>query len=523
MKRFVLSAAILAGLSLPALAHPHVWITARAEALVDAQGFVTAIRNTWTMDEDYSAMATEGLDKDGDGKLSEAELVPLSEENLSALQEYEFFTYVYEGGEKITGLKAGNAQQQMQDNKLTLTFDVSLPRKVDTKAKPFTFRVYDPSYFIEITLEQTSASNGCTTTAEAPSQDSNTLATRDMLAEKPADWQPPVEQDFGALFADIVTVSCDGAASPISKDKLLTARRDGADAPAFWQNPSGWILSRQSQFYGQLSGAIRNISGANPISAAFGLMALSFAYGVFHAAGPGHGKAVISGWLLASRQQLRRGLAISALSALFQALSAIVIVSGVLLFVWIAGGVARDAAKSASFWVEAASYVLILGLGLALAWRGIRPAYAKHDHHDHHDHHHHDHHHHGEECGHAHLPDAKSLPRDAGWKQSVSLAFAIGIRPCTGALLVLLFASAAGLYAAGIAATFAMALGTFITVAVIASATVLSRDFALRFAGPENPWAARAGRAVRLVAGLLIALLAASLLAGLLSGQGRFI
>ena len=109
------------------------------------------------------------------------------------------------------------------------------------------------------------------------------------------------------------------------------------------------------------------------------------------------------------------------------------------------------------------------------------------------------------------------------WKQSVSLAFAIGIRPCTGALLVLLFASAAGLYAAGIAATFAMALGTFLTVAVIAAATVLSRDFALRFVAADNAWAERAGRAVRLLAGLVIAVLAASLLAGLLSGQGRFI
>ena len=88
---------------------------------------------------------------------------------------------------------------------------------------------------------------------------------------------------------------------------------------------------------------------------------------------------------------------------------------------------------------------------------------------------------------------------------------------------MLLFSYAAELYFAGIAATFAMALGTFITIAIIASLTVLSRDFALRFAIVDHPWAARAGMAFRVIVGLLIVIAGASLLGGLLSGQGRFI
>jgi nickel/cobalt transporter (NicO) family protein len=307
----------------------------------------------------------------------------------------------------------------------------------------------------------------------------------------------------------------------IQQHQLLVQPRGVENLPPFWDSPTAWVLARQQVFYTQLSGAIRDVNGATPLSAILGLMLLSFGYGVFHAAGPGHGKAVISGWLLANNQQLKRGILISAMSSAIQAMSAILIISGVLAFVALAGGAARDAAKASSLWVELASYFLIMGLGAHLIWRTLRP--KKTHAHDHHDHNHH--HHHGEECGcgHAHMPQADDLKAPVSLRHAFSLALAIGMRPCTGALLVLLFSYAAGLYFAGIAATFAMALGTFITIAIIASLTVLSRDFALRFAFIDHPWAARAGMAFRVIVGLLIVIAGASLLGGLLSGQGRFI
>jgi nickel/cobalt transporter (NicO) family protein len=310
----------------------------------------------------------------------------------------------------------------------------------------------------------------------------------------------------------------------IQQRQLLVQPRGAENLPPFWDSPTAWVLARQQVFYTQLSGAIRDVNGTAPLSAALGLMLLSFGYGVFHAAGPGHGKAVISGWLLANNQQLKRGILISAMSSAIQAMSAILIVSAVLAFVAIVGGVARDAAKASSFWVEAASYTLIMGLGLHLLWRTLRPekahAHPHHHHHDAHDHHHHD----GKcDCGHAHMPQAADLKAPVSLRHAFSLALAIGMRPCTGALLVLLFSYAAGLYFAGIAATFAMALGTFITIAIIASLTVLSRDMALRFALADHPWARRAGLAFRAMVGLLIVIAGASLLLGLMSGQGRFI
>lgn len=321
-----------------------------------------------------------------------------------------------------------------------------------------------------------------------------------------------------ALFLWAVPATAQEAPK-IQQRQLLVQPRGAENLPPFWESPPAWVLARQQVFYTQLSGAIRDVNGTAPLSAALGLLLLSFGYGVFHAAGPGHGKAVISGWLLANNQQLKRGILISAMSSAIQALSAILIVSGVLAFVALAGGGARDAAKASSFWMEAASYVLIMGLGLHLIWQTLRPKPAHAQHHDHH------HHHHDEECGcgHAHMPQASELKAPVSFRHALSLALAIGMRPCTGALLVLLFSYAAELYVAGIAATFAMALGTFITIAIIATLTVVSRDVALRFAGTDNPWAARAGWAFRVLAGALIVFLGASLLAGLLSGAGRFI
>ena len=321
-----------------------------------------------------------------------------------------------------------------------------------------------------------------------------------------------------ALFMFSAAPSFANETPQIQQRQLLVQPRGAENLPPFWASPTAWVLARQQVFYTQLSSAIRDVKGTAPLSAALGLMLLSFGYGVFHAAGPGHGKAVISGWLLANNQQLKRGILISAMSSAIQALSAILIVSGVLAFVALAGGVARDAAKASSFWVELASYGLIMGLGAHLIWRTLRPHKAHA-----HDHHHHHHHADACDCGHAHMPQAADLKAPVSFGHAFSLALAIGMRPCTGALLVLLFSSAAGLYFAGIAATFAMALGTFITIALIASLTVLSRDFALRFAFGDHPWAIRAGKALRVIVGLLIVIAGASLLGGLLSGQGRFI
>jgi ABC-type nickel/cobalt efflux system permease component RcnA len=256
----------------------------------------------------------------------------------------------------------------------------------------------------------------------------------------------------------------------------------------------GWILARQSELYREMSATIR--AAKSDGSAVWTLLGISFAYGIFHAAGPGHGKLVISSYLVANEETARRGIALSFASAFLQALVAVAIVA---VLAWLLSSTAKTMC-SAEKAIEIVSYGLIAAFGARLVWtkgggfmRALQakpaPAMAA-AHHDHdHGHHHHEHHHghdhghghvHDEHCGHSHGPTPDQLAGPGGWRRGLGTIFAVGMRPCSGAILVLVFSLAQGLFLAGIAATFAMGLGTAITVATIALLAVSAKGLARR-------------------------------------------
>ena len=265
----------------------------------------------------------------------------------------------------------------------------------------------------------------------------------------------------------------------------------------------GWILAKQSEFYREMSSTIR--AAKSDGSAVWTLLGISFAYGIFHAAGPGHGKAVISSYLVANEETARRGIVLSFASALLQALVAVALVA---VLAWLLSSTAKTMC-SAEKAIEIASYALIAAFGARLVWTkgggfmralqakpepALAVAHHHHDHdhdlhdHGHHDHgHHHDGHGHDEHCGHSHGPTPDQLAGPGGWQRGLGTIFAVGMRPCSGAILVLVFALAQGLFWAGIAATFVMGLGTAITVATIAIVAVSAKGLARRLsAGSEG-------------------------------------
>ncbi len=226
----------------------------------------------------------------------------------------------------------------------------------------------------------------------------------------------------------------------------------------------------QGAFYDGLTGALRQVSQSP--AALWTLLGLSFAYGVAHAAGPGHGKVVISSYMLASGDTARRGAMLALGAALVQATVAVVLVAV------LAGafGLSRAFLTDATITLERFSYALIMVLGLYLVWRtakGLVPqpaqpgvlAAAGHQHAHADPHHVHDAH-----CGcdHAHMPDADAVSRTASLGQSLMLIVGAGARPCTGALLVLVLAMSQGLLWAGALSAYAMGVGTAITVGTLA-------------------------------------------------------
>lgn len=304
----------------------------------------------------------------------------------------------------------------------------------------------------------------------------------------------------------------------IDKKKLLVQPRNADGSPimvSFWEDPVLWVREQQQAYYGSMSGTLRQIKSRSPYAAAWTLMFLSFGYGIFHAAGPGHGKTVISAWLLATENELKRGIVIAFLSSIIQALVAIILVSILFLAVASASSAARDVAGV----LESASYAMIGAMGLYLIWTALRPK-AHHDQHDHghHGHHHHDHVH-DEHCGHAHVAEAKQVRGEWSLTKAFSLAFAVGIRPCTGAILVLILANALGIYWAGVASTLVMAIGTFLTVSAIAAIAVYSKKLALRLASTDDHVLGWLAFALRLGGGIVIAGLGSLLFLGSLGSS----
>jgi len=271
--------------------------------------------------------------------------------------------------------------------------------------------------------------------------------------------------------------------------------------------PSGslgsWILSVQSGFYASLQSGVREMKANG--SALYSLLLVGFAYGVFHAAGPGHGKGVISAYLVADEKALRKGFALSLAAALVQALVAIAIVAIVSLALRATAATMNKLAMN----VELASFLAVALLGAVFAWRkagkllGVvalaRNPYAAVQ----------------DDCDHVHMPPPEELGRLTRLRDMAGVALAAGIRPCAGALIVLVFALSQGVFAAGIAATFAMALGTALTTGAIAALAVFFKAAALRIAGGRGASGAIAIAGLELLAAAFVFVLGASLLYGL--------
>jgi nickel/cobalt transporter (NicO) family protein len=340
---------------------------------------------------------------------------------------------------------------------------------------------------------------------------------------------------IAALLAVIVAV--DGAIHVVMAQSPFGAPRPQAQPEV--GGLVGWLLARQSEFYREISATIR--SAKSDGSAVWTLLVISFAYGIFHAAGPGHGKAVISSYLVANQETAWRGIVLSFASALLQALVAVLVVA---IGAWLLNATAKSMC-SAERAIEIGSYALIAAFGARLVWtKGggfiralqasrLEPALAmasagrhphdhSHDHdntHDHGHHHHDDGHVHDEHCGHCHGPEPGELAGPGGWRRGLAAIVAVGVRPCSGAILVLVFALAQGLFWAGIAATFVMGLGTAITVAAIAVLAVSAKDVAKRLSAGSEGSGALIMRGIEFGAAGLVLLLGAGLLFGYIAAE----
>jgi nickel/cobalt transporter (NicO) family protein len=259
---------------------------------------------------------------------------------------------------------------------------------------------------------------------------------------------------------------------------------------------------------------------------------------MFHAAGPGHGKAVISSYLLANEETWRRGITLSFAAAAMQSLTAVSIVGIAAVLLGATAKIMGDTVRV----IEIVSYGLIVLLGARLLWvkgrsfiaalHALKPERENIKSHCNHAHaprhsgaHCHDHTPHHEDepdilpWGHVHGPEPQELSGPGGWRRGLSAIVAVGMRPCSGAIIVLVFALAQGLFWAGIVSTFVMGFGTAITVAAIATLAVGAKALAKRVANRPTGYGDVFIRAVEFAAAALVLACGALLLTGYMASE----
>ncbi len=281
---------------------------------------------------------------------------------------------------------------------------------------------------------------------------------------------------------------------------------------ALWQywpqillNSAAW----QKSINQQLSSLLRQVA-ENPARAGWSLLSFSFVYGVLHALGPGHGKVVIATWLATHPSKLKSSLNLTFAASLLQggvAIALVVVVLGMLQLP------SRQLHLS-SFWLEKGSYALVGILGVMLGWRALRQlrqvlrnprrfkAFSPQ-------------HVHSESCGcgHQHLPTEEQLAKGDDWRARLMIVISMGMRPCSGAIMVLLFSKVIGVFYWGMLSALAMAAGTSITISGLALLVHSFRRFAVRLSGNKTPvlWR-QVGWATLALAGSVILMIAATVM-----------
>ena len=589
MLRFAaaLGVALITLCPVAAWAHPHIFIDAKAAITFNDAGQVVAIHNSWVFDEAYSAWSIQGLDTNNDGKLTRAELQPLADDNMDGLADYEYYTFAGEGNDPNLKFSHGSNPTIDYDGKqTTLNFDVALAQPYAIR-KSLQLSIDDPEYYVAITFKDASditlinAPKNCGVTMQDGKDLPDALA--DELYAIPPDvtkLPPELEQALRGYQGEIL-LNCPGGSltgkpvaatpAPVTTAAPATALdavnqvaeaqpSEALEQPSIAAAPGlpplfagnipfgsapnepglnlprtgllGWVQQKQVDFYLALT---QSMAALKTDWTAFWLLGgLSFLYGIFHAAGPGHGKVVISSYVLANEAQVKRGILLSFVSAMMQSLVAIafvVIAASVL-------GMTAMAMSDAANWIGILSYAMIALLGLWLILRKVFGWGHRHQHHDgdepeyeapagksmqslarqhlgapvhalaaggpqltsftavgagadahgrlpghaHYGHGHGDDDH--DEHGHAHVVTPDQLK--GSWREQLGVVLAVGMRPCSGALIVLAFAWSQGLLAAGIIAVLLMGLGTAITTGALATIAVGFKGAAKRLAGTDN-------------------------------------
>ena len=369
----------------PASAHPHVWVTVKSQIAFTPDGKVSAVVHDWVFDEMYSSFATQGLAPPGQ-LVNKEQFAPLAKENAGSLAEIGYFTTLKIGGKAMDfGTVTDYWMQERPDH--LVEFHVTLPLKtptpVDQVPHPARRR---PGIFHRLRIRRQGAGQaglrarglrGHRRQAEAARGERQAETDEIVLHQPRAGNQfrfqngerrhRRVPMTKRALVSD--HLGCAAWSASASRPRWRNSPRrpfavaGGEGGGGAEGGVTGWLMAQQSWLTHLIAAKVHALHGQP--SAAWGLVGLGLAYGVVHAAGPGHGKAVLASYMLANETSLKRGAVMALMAALLQALIAIALV-GAAGFVFSA---TASQMNHAADWIDLASYCSIAAIGAWLVWR----------------------------------------------------------------------------------------------------------------------------------------------------------
>lgn len=452
-------------------AHPHVFIDAHAELIIDKNGMIN-VRESWVFDDMFSSMIIEDYDKDKDGKFSEEEIVLVQKEAFNNTREFQYFTFMRnaEGAIKPIGSAHSFTASITDENLLEYSFVLPYRPGISSDTGYFAFGLYDESFYVAI---ESSKDKMYSVTAE--SGVNAEIKTVDHYEKESYDWGTPPQEIMLAIStgkidrADFSKLAPNYKKEENNKETPRSVNDKGADEEASkeGENPDTGkkidyserklslkyfvmekIVDTQRLLRNDISTLFEKMKKEGSRFAIVLILLFSFAYGLVHALGPGHGKAIVSSYFISKNVKVHDGIIVGSFIALIHAFSAAAVV---LVIYFFAGGFSTSRVTTeVSPIIAKVSSILIVGIGLFLLFSALYERFFKKD-----------------------EKKESSLPKSTDRRGLLLIAASIGAVPCPGALLILFFAMRIDALFVGLYAVLAMSIGMAATLSSIAVLTIL--------------------------------------------------
>lgn len=458
-------------------AHPHIFVEQRIEIRADAYGIV-GVAFEWVFDEAFSAMMIQAHDRDGNGTFDPAEAARAVAEETRGLAESDYFTHLRVDGEPRQ-VRVADFAVELIDG-IVVRYRGFVPCRVYVASEPRSvqFGQFDPSYYARYDPAPSAPIR-----IAAPAGAPFAIRTRTEAGPRLARYavRPPIQ------VIELHPADAAGASDTAGDGEAGVERARAASS-----GPGDYLGSLQRELRARMADLAREVGRGERMLSVLLLLVVALAYGIVHALGPGHGKALAAAYLLARGGSWRGAVLLGHGIAFAHG------ASGVLLVLVVRFLLARSLSGASLEVIDRVtrlvSYSLIVGIGLAMLGHAVWHARQ----------------------GRPEPGQAGSAGAGRASRRSLMAILAIGLVPCPAAIMLLLLFASVEALGLGVVLVGAQSLGMALTISLVGVWTLAGRRAVLGTLARGERWAERLEHGLETGAAACVTLLGAVLLIGAL-------